>query len=499
MLWSFIKDWLAASLRRVGGMELPDMGRSSVEGTLSDRLAGAMSGFGTVSPYISFEMLALLKRFSVFNPDFSQYVQNIINLANTGHKIVVDAPSSQRAEAAVTRLNEAASRLYENAAGVDGLFNAYFNQIAVYGAVSSEDVVDFGGRRVKKVVIVPVEQIRFQYLDDEYVPHQQPNSLLGLQRSPLGLIRLNPETYHYYALQTIENSPYARPPGSAAVDAIVGPQTDMLENLKYIARKFGILGFISLLCAPPSKKANETEDEWFARSQRYLKKVAKASEGNLNKGLLVTFNNQKPTHHSVTADGRGFYDVWRTNEEQVMSGLAQQPVFFGRTDSTTETFADVVYNLLLSQAGNIQRLGKRRHEATCRLDLRLGGIEVDGLSVQFNRAHARDPLKEAQADQIRFQVTKEKAECGMISPDEAAQECGYDSAYDPELIAAAPELAQSLRRMHGGAGHASQFRATFRFNRDAQRYQFVPQRIELMSAPVEADDNVFSLKKKRAA
>jgi len=188
-IWNYIRDW-AASLKRVGGIELPDTGRSSVEGTLADRIAGALSGFGSASPFINFEMLALLNRLSIFNPDFSQYVQNIINLANTGHQIVIDAASSQKAEAAATRLNEAASRLYVNAAGVDGLFNAYLRQVAVFGAVSSEDVVDFPGRRVQKVVPVPVEQIRFRYIEGEYVPHQQPTSILGLQRAPLGLIPL---------------------------------------------------------------------------------------------------------------------------------------------------------------------------------------------------------------------------------------------------------------------------------------------------------------------
>jgi hypothetical protein len=499
MVWHRIKAaWEA--LKRVGGIELPDTGRSSVEGTLADRIAGALNGFGSVSPFINFEMLALLNRLSIFNPDFSQYVQNIVNLANTGHQIVIDAASSQRAEAAATRLNEAASRLYENSAGVDGLFNAYLRQVAVFGALSSEDVVDFRGRRVQKVALVPVEQIRFRYIEGEFVPHQQPTSLLGLQRAPLGLIPLNPNTYHYYALQTVENSPYALPPATAAVEPLIGPQAAMLENLKYIAQKFGILGFISLMCAPPTKKQNETDDEYFKRCQSYLSKVAKASEGNLNKGLLVTFNNQKPAHHSVTADGRGFYDVWRTNEEQAMSGFAQQPVFFGRTDSTTETFADVVYNLLLSQSGNIQRLVKRRHESTCRLDLRLGAIEVNGASVQFNRAHARDPLKEAQADQARFRTAKEQAECGMISPDEAAQQCGYESAFDPELMSSHPDVASSLQRMQVGAGPAREsVTATLRFDRNAQRYRFIPQRIELSRAGVEADsDNVITLKKKAA-
>src|SRR6185295_15618911 len=124
---------------------------------------------------------------------------------------------------------------------------------------------------------------------------------------------------------------------------------------------------------------------------------------------------------NVASDASGAYDVFRIIEEQAMSGLGMPPAFFGRTDSSTETYAEVVYHLLLAQIGNIQRLAKRRQEATYRLDLRLGGIEVAGVSVQFNRAPGRNPHAEAQADQLRVQTAIEKVRAGFISADQAAQ------------------------------------------------------------------------------
>ncbi|HEX8097605.1 MAG TPA: hypothetical protein VF507_06195, partial [Pyrinomonadaceae bacterium] len=214
-------------------------------------------------------------------------------------------------------------------------------------------------------------------------------------------------------------------------------------------------------------------------------------------GLLLHYRDQKADKTSVTGDARGASDLWALNEQQVISGLRGFPAFFGRTDSTTETYADVVYNFMLAQAWNVQRLVKRRHEATCRLDLRLGGVDVAGVTVQFNRAHARDPLKEAQADEVRVETALRKAESGITSPDQAAQELGYESAFDPELLSSHPEAANSLRRMKAGAGHARQS-ATFRFDRDAQRYRFVPQSLELSGAPVGAAENVLPLKKKAA-
>jgi len=482
-------------------MELPDSGRSSVESTLSDRIGDALNGFGTVSPLIDFQMLSLLKRLWLFNPDMSQFVSNIVYLGNTGHQIVIDAPSSQRAEAAQVRLNEAASRIYDNAAGVDGLFNGYFAQIGWSGALSSEDVVDLRNRRVERVAFVPVEQIRFRFLEGRYMPFQQPNTLAALGRAPLGLIPLNENTYRYYALQTVENSPYAKPPASAAVAAITGPQTDMNDNIKFIAQKLGILGLVSMACTPPKQQPNETITEYQSRAKRYLSAVRDALAPSFKNGLLVHYTDQKLQHGNVASDARGAKEIWQINEEQVMSGLSMQPAFFGRTDSTTETYANVVYNLLLAQVANFQRLVKRRQESTYRLDLRLGGIEVGGISIGFNRAHARDPLAEAQADESRVRTALLKAEKGVISPDDAAQELGYESAFDPELLSTHPEAARALQARMVGAGRASQFSATFRFDQSAQRYRFAPSRIELGGAPVEADDNtkVIPLKKKMVA
>ena len=473
--WLGFRGWLTgltelAGLRRVGGVELPVGGRSSVDSTLANRISTQMSTFGATSPVVDFEMLRCLKYLWIFNPDLSQYVSNIINLGNTGHELIIDAARPEIAESAISRLNEAAGRLYRNGAGIDGLINAYFAQIAWSGALSSEDVVNFGARRIEQVAIVPVEQIRFVYLDGEYVAHQFAGigqAVRDKARSgeTFGLIRLNPATYKYFALTTVENSPYAKPPASAAVGAITGPQADMLDNVKWISRKLGILGLVSVMVTPPPKRPNETEGEYQTRAQKYLGSVKEALDQNFNKGLLVTFRDQKVEHANVASDARGAYDLWRMNEEQVMSGVAMQPAFFGRTDSTTESYAEVVYSLLLAQVGNIQRLVKRRQEATYKLDLLLAGIDVKKVSLTFNRPHARSPMQEAQADQVRMQTAIEKVRAGIISADHAAQELGYDSAFDPSLTSGLRDAVKSANRAAGRV----QIRVSF--NRKKQAYQ----------------------------
>lgn len=490
-VWNETKNWFLSSLRRYQGLELPDSGRSSVEDTTGQIFGKALSQFGGLQPEVSFQYLELLRQLMVWNPLMSQFVLNVTNLGNTGHQLVVDAASATQAEVAVKRLNETAGRLWPHGAGVDGLINQYFTDIAWSGALSSEDVVNFPAKRVEKVVLVPVEQIRFTWDGVNYLPNQLPKHSLAATNIG-GMIPLNTETYRYYALSTVGNSPYAKPPATAAIEDLAGPYKDGKDNLKAILKKYGLLGFAAMQVTPPPRKAGqtETEDEYQKRAKAYLSKMADAVSGIWQKGLLLMFRDQKLDFHSVTGNAQGVKDIFEIIEGQVFNGFGMQPSLFGRVHSTTETFADVVWSQLDAQVGNIRRLPKRRMERSYKLDLMLAGITVDGVSMKFNRTPSRNALKEAQAEQARTTLALDKAKAGIISPDQAAQELGYDAAFDASLLSDQPQVAKQLAALKSRAG--GQFSATFNFDRSAQRYRFGASVIEIAAASVE----VGSQKKK---
>jgi hypothetical protein len=182
-----------------------------------------------------------------------------------------------------------------------------------------------------------------------------------------------------------------------------------------------------------------------------------------------------------------------------LSGTGSMPAFPGRNYATTETFADVLYSIWTAQTANRQRLTKRRQERTYRLDLLLAGIPFDGLSLTFNRMEARNELQKAQAEQVQQSTTLERCRSGITSPDQCAQELGYDSAFDPELLTSNPEVAQSLRAPV--RAKRAGVTATCRFDRNAQRYRWLPSRIELAGGPVasgEEDERLLPFKKKAA-
>lgn len=476
-------------MRVVNGLDLPDaskdsgLGRSSVEDNLSGQLTKALSQFGGLQPEIDFKYLELLRSLMLWNPLMHQFVSNIQCLGNTGHHLMVDAATAQQAERAVQRINETAARLWPQGAGVDGLLNQYFVDLAWSGALSSEDVVNFAAKRVEKVVIVPVEQIRFTYDGENYLPHQQPKYTIT-SGNKLGMIPLNTETYRYLAMQQIGNLPYAKPPATAALDDITGPIADGKDNLKRVIHKFGVLGFAAMQVAPKPQKPGESDEEYSTRMKSYLARVMSAVQGNFSQGLLGMFRDQKLSFENITGNAQGLKEVWEILEAQAFNGTAMMPAFFGRVHSTTETFADVVYALLDAQASNFRRPAKRRMERTYQLDLLLAGLPFNAVNVKFNRTPSRNALADAQAEQVKVQIALEKAKNGIISPDQAAQELGYDAAFDPELLggmAAALPVQQS-------------FQARFRYAAFANRYEYVPERVEVSQAQLPV--NVVALKKK---
>ena len=459
---------------------LPEGGRSSRESqhTLVAGIASYLAYWDGVEPLLPPGYLDQIVRMAVVNPDMSQAVSNWVAIGNPGHDLIV-VGAEEAVSAAYRRLNAKARTLARHAAGIDGLVNKYLEQVALSGAISSEDVVSLGARPgVEQVVIVPVSQIRFKREGDEYVPYQ----LVDGEE-----LALNPITYRYLAHMTIENSPYAKPPMVAAIEPILD-QHRMKKNLQFILKKFGLFGLISAAVAPPRREVGETTDEYQQRVQDYLREVLKAFQQNFHEGLAVYTDDIKVERTNLTTDARGVQEIFRLNEEQLFSGLGSDPAMHGRTYSTTETYARVVYNLLLRHAESFQRPVKRRIERTYQLDLALAGISVEEVSLHFHRARSRDPLTEARARQVAWQVMREKVEAGLLDPDSAARELGYDGWHDAARIV--PGLGEVLGRLSGGDGWRRSWEEShhrFRFESCAQRYRHVRPRLVVGSAGREGD------------
>ena len=451
---------------------LPEGGRSSVEtGAFLSGLNSLSAHYDFINPAVPFEVLKHITLVTAVNPDLSQVVSNTQNMVNTGHKIVIQDPSSSVIDRSMDLINEAAYEIYKHSAGVDGLFNHYANQGTRHGGISSEDVLLQNFRGVKKVVTVPMDTIRFRYIDDEYMPYQQ-TEFSG--SSLLNLVPLNPVTYSYYSLQTIDKSPYALPPLLSALEPLI-LQKDAFKNLRYALKKLGLLGLNIVKVKPLQRNAGESDDDYALRNQEHLKKVAESINKNFSEGLLVVPDGWEWGHHALTSDYRGVKEIVQLIEEQVFSGSKTHSALHGRPYSTTETYSTVIYNMYIQMASNLRRLIKRRQEKTYRLHLELNALFPEELSLQFNKDFRLNPNVEALASRYDIMTVWDKVSKGMISPDEGAQELGYGDWYDVELLYRqitqdSPE-AVSMKR--------GKVEKTFAWNSQKQRYVLQRNQIDL--------------------
>lgn len=410
-----------------------------------------------IPKHFPFEMYDLLTNLTLQNPDLRQAVGHIVQLGNTGHLISVQADNDSQIDAAVARIEKMGNQIFPYSVGPDGLINALFGQIARTGAVSTEWVPNRDLTGVDKVFLVPVSEIRWVPRADRmgYYPVQMSKHNAAIITGKLTPVLLNPRTYHYASLETLENTPYAIPPFLAALES-VAMQRLMIKNIQKIVKKVGIMGLLTYSVAPPQQRPGELEDAYYERCLAYLTKVTDQVKGSFSEGIAAGFKGSFDFDvKSVTGDARGIAEIFKLNEEQLFSAIGADPAMHGRTYSTTETYASVVYSKMISQLNSIQNMVAHSLEFGWGLDLALAGLTAD-IIVSFKTSQALSNLQEAQSDMINIANAAALYREGVIDQNEKARRCGYTTPAeaeplpDPALTGATDQNID--QRGNGGTG-----------------------------------------------
>lgn len=373
---------------------------------------------GEINPLIPYEFLDFLEELVLTNPDFSQTVKRTVQLGNTGHYVEFDGLKDSMQEKATESIENMAASIFQPSAGMDGLVNVLFRQILVKGAISCEFVPSNKFDRIDKVVMVPVKSIRFHFDGSNFLPFQMVNG-----RN----VPLNTNQYMYVPLLQQENSPYGIPPFLSAMN-LAFLQKDSLNDVKNIIRKYGLLGFVFAKRKLPFNESNMAPEEFQAYLRRDLQNFADNFRKNFSSGAAVAYDDVDISHHTITNDAKGATDIFQLVEQQIASGLDIDPSLLGRTYSTTETYAGVVYHAFLANLSNIRRLVKRVLEKIYYQHLLFQGFNLKRVTVSFNPDRALDPKAEIEATKLEVETVLLKLNAGIIDLDTAARELGYEKA-----------------------------------------------------------------------
>ena len=364
-----------------------------------------------INPKYPREWLNIIAKAVVANPILSQVHNLVINLANTGHIVQVEGKDAERAK---DELEELAFLL-----NTDHLVNQLIAQINISGAISAEVVVAENLQSIKKVVFVPASTVYFVYNEetDEYEPYQW----IGTANP----IKLNPMTYKYLPLLTLEDSPYAIPPFLAAL-SIVEVVESMITELKGLAQKIGLIGFLDVKFPPLAKAPNETETEYQERALKWLENIAQQVSENMSKGIFLHFDGTEAEFKEISPNAGGLREIIDLAEKWLIEGAKSQPAILGFSTGYTETWATVALHVFSAQLANIQRLVRRFLEFVYRLHLMLKGFDIDDVNIIFNPLPDFEPQKKAEARLKEAQRIATLLQAGVIDVETAKKELGYE-------------------------------------------------------------------------
>lgn len=409
---------------------LPTIGsRSSINETSDGLIPGLRDVLQGDFP---FELLRTLENAAMFNRHISYAVENIVTMASTEFEVEFFDVSDQMQTEMRQELKRAWKSWYEHSDGINSLINDLFIQVAVYGCISAESVPAPELDRIKKVVRVSPYFIRFSYdrEQDIHIPLQALSSIyndrLGESTKYPGHIELNTKTYFYSALRRITNKPYGVPPFITAIEDLL-TEADMVQSLRTMMKKLGMLGFLSVLLKAPQKKTNEDDGVYAGRVLDYLEKHRPQVEQGFSKGVTIgvkdahEFELQGQNLNVQGADG-----LMKIVHMLIFSGVKQDPNLHGHNFSTTESFGRVIMTKMQTQISNYQDLVASFLDHTFLLHLRLCGFPITDLKTRFAKANVSDDLKEQQAENIKLKNIAFKQDRGWIDQNTAAQEAGYN-------------------------------------------------------------------------
>lgn len=386
---------------------------------------------------LPWEVLDYVEVLSTYNPDYSQAVDNVRTLANSGHDLFVEARSQAVAQEVKGKLEEKARTIQVRNGGIDGLIDKLLDQGATYGAMCGEWVLSEDLKDVVQFAEVNPKSIRFFWEPDvnDWEAYQKVNPKQAEEARKKGqkvrnntYVRLNPATFSYYAFDSAPGSPYGVPPFVAAMQNIA-IQRDMIVNMAQIVKKVGLLGIIDFVVQALQPNPGENDEEFSARANSYLDTYVEAIENMVRDGGIVHFDDSEAHTYDITGNAAGATAIFKQNEELIFSGLKSMPSVQGRSYSTTETYAGVAYDIIIRNTYKYQRVCKRMIEAGYWLMIDAWGFngKIKSVKLNFHDNKTLQRLQDAQSELLEIKSSLMLWAAGIIDQVAMAQRHGYDS------------------------------------------------------------------------
>jgi hypothetical protein len=405
-------------------------GRSDVGASVR----GLFNSYAPLGYMLPWEVLDYVELLATYNPDYSQAVDNIKTLANSGHELFVQANSDLKQRQIKNLLEGVARSVQQAHGGIDGVIDKLLDQGATFGAMCGEWVLNEELTAIVDFVDISPKNIRFFWdsTKGRYTPWQKVNAAQETearrngQRTMGGCVELNETTFHYYAFDAMPESPYGTPPYLAALPNIA-IQRDMIANMSQIVKKIGLLGIIDVVVERLPPQPGESANDYMTRAGNYLDEYAGVVQDMVRDGGMVHFDDVEVKATNLAGNAAGATNIFKQNEELIFSGLKSMPSVQGRSYSTTETYAGVAYDIIIRNTRKYQRAVKRMIESGYWLAASLAGYTPTDITIKFNDNKTLHRLQDAQSEALEIKNALTLWVLGIIDQTMMAQRLGHDA------------------------------------------------------------------------
>lgn len=413
---------------------IKDIDTKSIPGTRGSRptISSSYSDMRGKTTFVNMEFISdyipIIRKLSWINQDVGLAINDMVQLTNTGHRIKFDPGVSGEQQEEMRRHLEARQKEWgDGIDGMNGLVNKMIAQIWISGALSNEWVPATDLSKISNLALVNPETIRFSWNKKKlrFNPYQKQNYETG-ERVMEKLVKLNENTYKYFALNGDTEIPYGIPPFLTAMNAL-STQGDMDQNIRFIMKQIGLLGFFEALMAKPHQEDGESEEQYAARLIKMLDEAKDNLLSGIGEGIVVGYKEDHEFNfNSTTKNLNGVADIYAQNERLVANGLKVAPEFLGIGSGGAETGINIIFTKMLSQLQNVQKIVAANLKYGYSLELKLAGFNFKHLQVEFNPSTITDELKFQQGMEYKIRNVFNKYQMGVIGQQTAAFELGYD-------------------------------------------------------------------------
>lgn len=325
---------------------------------------------------------------------------------------------SEADEKSVRRvLDDLDSRIFENGVmkrgGFHELLLQFFDSLFTDGAVCGELQLSPSRTHVESFQLADMLSISVERTGEHFRIYQLTDTQKTL---------LNNQTIFYYGLGSQPGTVNGRSL-LQSIPFVARVEQTLINDMHRSMRSSGYHR-IHVQLTPPERRADETEEDYFARCNSYFDDTVEMMRDFGPDRNPVTWNDVKIEYigpSAKTASSSAWYLNHKAMIEDICAGTNLAPFMLGYAYGTTHNWAEFKYELVQRQVATVQHAAASLLNWLANVELSLQGIRAE-VRARFENRISLGVADRAQAEKIMLENIITKLDRNLISHDDALRE-----------------------------------------------------------------------------